>query len=151
MWQRAHVSTPYDEDSVDPHFGVPRLARVYDALDPDNLRAIVIRMSLLLTGLMGAFSFFAVVPRTKTWFTSLGSATLVVYLFHGFVVLSAEFAGFPGWANDHMPFAWLLTTIVAVLLALLLAWAPVSTRLNVLVDPVGALARRRRGRVPTSA
>ena len=32
--------------------------------------------------------------RRKTWFTALGGATLVVYLFHGFVILGAEFAGF---------------------------------------------------------
>ncbi len=125
----------------------------YDALDPDNLRAVTIRMSLLIAGLAGAFAFFAVVPRTKTWFSALGGATLVVYLFHGFAVLGAEFAGFPGWATDHMPLAWALTTVTAVLLALILAWAPVSTRLNALVDPVGAVARRRRrrpGRDPSS-
>jgi fucose 4-O-acetylase-like acetyltransferase len=122
----------------------------YDSLDPDNARAFVIRMSLLITGVVGAFAFFAVVPRTRTWFTSLGSATLVVYLFHGFVVLGAEFAGFPGWATGHMPWAWILTTAVAPALALFLAWSPVSTRLNVLVDPVGALRRRRRGQAPTS-
>ena len=71
----------------------------YDALDPNNLRAITIRMSLLLTGLVGAFAFFALVPRTKTWFSTLGGATLVVYLFHGFAILGAEFAGFPEWAD----------------------------------------------------
>ncbi len=98
----------------------------YDALDPNNLRAITIRLSLLVTGLVGAFAFFAVVPRTKAWFTSLGGATLVVYLFHGFLVLSAEFAGFPGWASTHMPFAWLLTTVVALGVGVLLAWSPVA-------------------------
>jgi fucose 4-O-acetylase-like acetyltransferase len=125
----------------------------YDALDPSDLRAITIRMALLITGLVGAFAFFAVVPRTKTWFTALGGATLVVYLFHGFFVLGAEFAGFPGWSRDHMPLAFLVTTGAAVALALLLAWPPVATRLNVLVDPVGAFARRRRtrpDRVPSS-
>jgi fucose 4-O-acetylase-like acetyltransferase len=122
----------------------------YDVLDPNDVRAMTIRMSLLITGLVGSFAFFAVVPRTKTWFSSLGAATLVVYLFHGFVVLGAEFADFPGWATDHMPLAWVLTTLVAICLALLLAWVPVSTRLNVLVDPVGALRRRHGGRAPTS-
>lgn len=122
----------------------------YDELDPNNLRAMVIRFSLLITGLLGAFAFFAVVPRTKTWFSSLGAATLVVYLMHGFVVLGAEFAGFPEWAGDHMPWAWFLTTACAIALALVLAWRPVATRLNVLVDPVGAVRRRRRGRAPSS-
>ena len=122
----------------------------YDALDPNNLRAITIRMSLLLVGLVGAFAFFSVVPRTRTWFSALGGATLVVYLFHGFVVLSAEFAGFPGWATAHVAVAFALTTTAAISVALILAWAPVSTRLNVLVDPVGALKRKRRGRAPTT-
>ncbi len=124
----------------------------YDALDPDNVRAMTIRMSLLLTGLVGSFAFFAVVPRAKGWFSALGSATLVVYLFHGFFVLSAEFAGFEGWAADHWPLSWLLVTPAAVGVALLLAWPPVARRLDVAVDPAGAISRRRtrRGRVPTS-
>ena len=98
-------------------------------------------MALLITGVVGAFAFFAVVPRTKTWFSALGSATLVVYLFHGFFVLGAEFAGFPAWAADHMPLAWVLTTVAAPVLAVFLAWRPVSRRLNVLVDPVGTFTR----------
>ena len=124
----------------------------YDELDPDNLRAIVIRMSLLLTGLVGSFAFFAVVPRTKTWFSALGGATLVVYLFHGFFVLGAEFAGFMGWAEDHWPLSLVLVTVVAACLAIFLAWKPVSSRLNVCVDPIGTISRRRRrrGRAPSS-
>ncbi len=102
----------------------------YDSLDPDNLRAIVIRMSLLLSGLVGSFAFFAVVPRTKTWFSTLGGATLVVYLFHGFFVLGAEFAGFKGWAADHWPLSLILVTILAPALAIFLAWKPVSSRLT---------------------
>ena len=121
---------------------------VYDELDPDVLRAITIRMGLLITGVVGAFAFFAVVPRTKTWFSTLGSATLVVYLFHGFFVLGAEFAGFPAWAADHMPLAWVVTTVAAPVIAVFLAWPPVSRRLNVLVDPVGAISRRRRRTPP---
>jgi fucose 4-O-acetylase-like acetyltransferase len=122
----------------------------YDALDPDDMRAVTIRMVLLLLGLAGAFAFFTVVPRARTWFSALGAATLVVYLFHGFVVLGAEFAGYMGWAEQHWPLSLLLTTVVAVLLALALAWAPVSRRLNIVVDPVGTISRRRRGRVPSS-
>ena len=118
----------------------------YDALDPDNLRALVIRMALLLSGLVGAFAFFTVVPRGRSWYSALGSATLVVYLLHGFGVLGAEFAGYPGWAEDHMPWAMLLATACAVAVALLLAWAPVSRRLNWLVDPVGSLRRHRAAR-----
>ena len=122
----------------------------YDALDPDNVRAITIRMSLLIVGLCGAFAFFTVVPRVKSWYSALGGATLVVYLFHGFFVLGAEFAGFKEWAADHWPLSLVLVTVLAVPLALFLAWSPVSTRLNVLVDPVGALRRRRARQAPSS-
>jgi fucose 4-O-acetylase-like acetyltransferase len=115
----------------------------YDSLDPDNLRAMVIRMSLLISGLVGSFAFFSVVPRTRTWFSTLGGATLVVYLFHGFVVLGAEFAGFKGWAADHWPLSLILVTALAPMLALSLAWKPVSSRLTKFVDPVGAFTRRR--------
>ncbi|GAB3660471.1 acyltransferase family protein [Nocardioides korecus] len=118
----------------------------YDALDPDNLRALVIRMSLLLSGLVGAFAFFTIVPRGRSWYAALGSATLVVYLFHGFFVLGAEFAGYPGWAEDHMPWALLLVTACAVPVALLLAWQPVSSRLTWVVDPVGSVRRHRAAR-----
>ncbi|MCW2819047.1 MAG: acyltransferase 3 [Marmoricola sp.] len=118
----------------------------YDALDPDNLRALVIRMCLLLSGLVGAFAFFTVVPRGRSWYSAMGSATLVVYLFHGFLVLGAEFAGYPSWATDHMPGAMLLVTACAVLVAVALAWKPVSTRLDWLVDPVGSLRRHRTAR-----
>jgi fucose 4-O-acetylase-like acetyltransferase len=122
----------------------------YDALDPNDVRAMTIRMSLLLSGLAGAFAFFAVAPRTKTWFSALGGATLVVYLYHGFFVLGAEFAGFKGWAEEHWPLSLVLVTVLAVPLALFLAWKPVSTRLNVLVDPIGTVSRRRAGRAPSS-
>ena len=115
----------------------------YDALDPDNLRAMVIRMSLLIAGLVGSFAFFAVVPRSKTWFSTLGGATLVVYLFHGFFVLGAEFAGFKGWAADHWPLSLVLVTVLAPALAIFLAWKPVSSRLTPFVDPIGAFNRRR--------
>ena len=37
-------------------------------------------------------------PAPSGWFTRMGAATLVVYLFHGFVVKGAEYAGFLGWA-----------------------------------------------------
>jgi fucose 4-O-acetylase-like acetyltransferase len=125
----------------------------YDALDPDNLRAMVIRMSLLLAGLVGSFAFFAVVPRLKTWFSTLGAATLVVYLFHGFFVLGAEFADYKTFAENYWPLSLVLTTVCAVGIAVFLAWQPVSSRLNVAVDPIGAITRRRKRRdqAPTSA
>ena len=116
----------------------------YDQVDASSVQqAFVIRLCLLIVGLVGAFAFFAVVPRTKTWLSTLGGATLVVYLFHGFFVLGAEFAGFKGWAADHWPLSLILVTLIAPMLAVFLAWKPVSGRLTMFVDPVGTFTRRR--------
>ena len=91
-----------------------------------------------------AVSFVALVPRRTFWFTRLGSASLVVYLFHGFLVKLAEYSAFPDWSGDHPVTSLVVAAFVAVAVALLLAAPPVAGRLNVFVDPVGTWQRRRR-------
>lgn len=124
-----------------------RYSDIDPSVDISDGRVFVVRVVMLIGGLVGAFAFFAVVPRGRTFFTSMGGATL-------FVVLSAEALGYKAWAADAWPLSWLVTTATAVGVALLLASDPVSRRLNHLVDPVGSLSRRRRRRrdqAPTSA
>lgn len=113
----------------------------YDVLEPDNVRAALIRLTLLGLGLAGSLGFFALVPRLTSWFTTMGRATLEVYLYHGFFVLSAQYAGFPGWAEQHWLVALVLTTALAIPLAMMLAWPPVTGKLHLAVDPIGAAAR----------
>ena len=108
----------------------------------DDLNALLTRALVLAIGTLGAWAFFALVPRVGGWFTRMGAATLVVYLFHGFFVKGAEYAGYPGWADDHpLPITFAVTTVAAVLLSLLLAWRPVASRLQELVDPLGYAER----------
>lgn len=114
----------------------------YAAMGEDGAHAVLLRSGVLAIGLVGALAMFAVVPRGRSWFSRLGAATIVVYLFHGFFVLLARYRGFPDWAGDHAALAFPLVTVTAVLLALLLAAPPVASRLNHLVDPVGWLQRR---------
>ncbi|MGY2873219.1 fucose 4-O-acetylase-like acetyltransferase [Marmoricola sp. URHA0025 HA25] len=116
----------------------------YDVLESNNLDAVAIRSVLLCIGLIGTASCFALVPRSRSWFSTLGAATLVVYLFHGFFVLTAKYEGYPDWAAAHAVVAFLVTTLAAIALALLLAVPPVARTLGVLVDPIGWLDRRRR-------
>ena len=118
----------------------------YDTLDSSDMQAFVIRLCLLIVGTAGAFAFFTLIPRRRSWFTAMGGATLVVYLFHGFFVLSAEFLGIRHWTADHPVIAFPLVTVAAIGLALVLAWEPFSSRLNVVVDPVNSLSRWRRAR-----
>jgi fucose 4-O-acetylase-like acetyltransferase len=116
----------------------------YADLDVSDARALATRGVLLALGLLGAWSFLAMVPRVSGWFTRMGAATLVVYLFHGFFIKSAEYAGYMGWAGDHAALSLLVTTLAAGALAMLLAWKPVSKVLTHAVDPFGYAERHLR-------
>ena len=114
----------------------------YSQLHVSFLTGVAGRALLLAAATALALSFFALVPRRGGWFSRLGSATLVVYLFHGFVVKSVDYTGFPDWSSRHPVTALAVSTLVAVPVALVLAAPPVARRLNVLVDPVGSWRRR---------
>jgi fucose 4-O-acetylase-like acetyltransferase len=123
----------------------------YEKLDVDDLEALLIRLAVIAIGLVGAMAFLALVPRVGGWFSRMGAYTLVVYLFHGFAVKGLEFAGFPGWAADHAHLALASVTTGALVLALLLAWRPVASRLQDAVDPFGYAERHARHAVAITA
>jgi fucose 4-O-acetylase-like acetyltransferase len=95
-----------------------------------------VRLAFLAAGTVLALSFLALVPTRRTWFTGLGAASLVVYLAHGFVVVTARYAGFEGWAASHPLVSWPLATAAAVTVALVLAWRPVAGRLDKVITPL---------------
>jgi len=109
----------------------------YAALESSDARAVLVRAAVLVLGTVGAWAFLSLVPRVGGWFATMGSASLVVYLFHGFVVKGLEYSAYPDWAAAHPVLSLPLTTLGAMALALVLAWQPVARRLGVLVDPVG--------------
>ena len=119
----------------------------YDELVTSDLHAAAIRAALLAVGTLGAWAFLALVPRVPGWFTRMGAWTLVVYLFHGFFIKTAEYAGYTDWQDATPALAIVLTTVLALALALLLAWEPLARRLNLLVDPLALVERRVRDRV----
>jgi fucose 4-O-acetylase-like acetyltransferase len=109
----------------------------YGELEDTDARAILVRAGVLVVGVVGAWAFLSLVPRVGGWFATMGSASLVVYLFHGFAVRGLGYSTYPDWAAAHPVLSLPLTTLGAVALALLLAWQPVARRLGALVDPVG--------------
>lgn len=113
----------------------------YRDLGVGAIHGMLERAGLLVAGLLGALAFLALVPRSRGWFTRMGAATLVVYLFHGFFIKSALYAGYQGWADDHGSIALLVTTAGAATLALLLATPRVAQVLNHAVDPFGTAER----------
>jgi fucose 4-O-acetylase-like acetyltransferase len=115
----------------------------YADLDAGFAEGVLIRLALLLLGGVVALSVLAWVPRVRGWFSRLGAASMVVYLFHGFLVRGAMYADTFAWTVAHPRVGLLATTALSVVLALALAAPPVARRLDVLVDPVGALRRAR--------
>jgi fucose 4-O-acetylase-like acetyltransferase len=116
----------------------------YGELDVSDERAMATRAGVIAVGALGSWAFLTLVPRTSGWFTRMAVYTLVVYLLHGFAVLGAEFAGLPGWAAAHPVLGFLVVSSSAVALALLLAWRPLASRLQHLVDPFGLAERELR-------
>jgi fucose 4-O-acetylase-like acetyltransferase len=110
----------------------------YAELGAGVLEGAAVRLALLVVCAVLGLSVLALVPTTRLWITGLGSATLVVYLFHGFPVKAAEYAGLRTLASDHPIGAFVLATAAALALALLLAVPPVARRLNLVVDPFGS-------------
>lgn len=116
--------------------------RPYDLLEQPVAGAMVTRVLLLALGAAGALAWLALVPRVEGWFTRMGAATMVVYLFHGFAVKELEFLGFVEWARDR-PWLGLAAAVGSGLaIALLLAAPPVRRVLMKVVDPFDVAHRR---------
>jgi fucose 4-O-acetylase-like acetyltransferase len=122
----------------------------YAELGRGPLAGALTRLAVMAVGLVASAAFFALVPRVRGWFTTLGSATLVVYLFHDFFVVALSRSGYPDLVRGNLALSIFWPSVGAVALALLLASPPVATRLTVLADPFGAWSKRR-ARVPSSA
>jgi fucose 4-O-acetylase-like acetyltransferase len=78
-----------------------------------GFRVAAIAVALALT-----IAFLAVVPGRRTWFTRLGSATMYVYLLHGFVTL---FLSYQDWYYELSGVEVALVTAGCVVLAVLLS------------------------------
>ncbi|WP_110206737.1 acyltransferase family protein [Nocardioides daejeonensis] len=115
-----------------------------DGVYVDDTTGMLLRLGVMAVGFAAALAVFSLVPRGRHWFTALGSATLVVYLFHGFVIRAAWRLGFPEWAQAQGDWVLWLTLAGAIAVSTVLASPPVASRLVWLVDPVAQLRKRRR-------
>lgn len=118
----------------------------YDYFGVDLAEGAWIRLRLLGLALVGSIAVLAVVPRRASWFTDLGAATMVVYLFHGFFIkLGGHWIReeHPAWTTTYADQALWPVLGLAVCVALFLAWPPVARRLTWFVDPIGSVQRTR--------
>ncbi|HEX8781222.1 MAG TPA: acyltransferase family protein [Nocardioides sp.] len=114
----------------------------YDDLGVDAPYAFQVRLTVMALGLVGAFSVLALVPRRTGWFARMGSATMIVYLLHGFVVKA--FDAPLGAFSEAFPIpALVASTLGAVGLSLLLASPPARRYLVWVVNPLGTWQNRR--------
>jgi fucose 4-O-acetylase-like acetyltransferase len=120
----------------------------YSDLDWAAGDAMRIRLIVMAVGLLGTLSVLVLIPRRGGWYSRMGAATLAVYLFHGFFVRYAEYAGWQDWSGRHPDVSLVVTTASAIGLSLFLASPPLRRALTWAVDPVGSIQRHRRPAAP---
>ncbi len=125
--------------------------RPYEMIGDPTPTAVLTRLLVLGVGAAGAFAWLALVPRITGWFTAMGSATMVVYLFHGFAVKELEYVGFVTWAHDRQWLGLVAAVGLGVAIALGLAVRPVRRVLERIVDPFDLAQRRVREAVQLTA
>lgn len=116
----------------------------YNEIPIDNEIVFQTRLTIMMVGLLGAFAAMSLVPRRSLgWFTPMGTATLVVYLFHGFVIKTVKALGWPEFTARHEVLGLVLTVLGAIALTLVLASPPVRRVLEPLTNPLGWLEAHR--------
>jgi fucose 4-O-acetylase-like acetyltransferase len=90
------------------------------------------RLLALAAAVALTIGFLAVVPGRRTWFTRFGSASMYVYLLHGFATL---FLSYQGWYYRITGAEVVLVTIGCVALAVLLSSGAARTAFRWAVEP----------------
>lgn len=106
----------------------------YAALGGTEWWAGGVRVVLMAIGLALSVAFFALVPRGAYWWTHFGQYTMYVYLLHSFVLYPFRETGI--LRNAEPTWLWLPAVILlSVVIALVLATAPVRRLFRPLVEP----------------
>ena len=107
----------------------------YAEMGTGFLEGAATRVGLLVVAVAMTVAVLAWLPTKGGWFTRMGAASLVVYLFHGFVVKGAEYAGVVEWAAARPYLSLVVVSAASAALALALAWRPVAKPLEKIVTP----------------
>lgn len=121
----------------------------YPVLGYDEFWAGGVRLALILLGFAFTVAFLLLMPRRTTWYTSLGAATMYIYLLHSFLLYPLRESGVlegpqPWWV---LPAMILLSIAISIALSLpfvLRAFHP-------LVQPRARWLFRQREPAPTGA
>lgn len=106
----------------------------YTGLGEDSWYAGFIRLALIVLAVVLSAAFFVLVPRSKTWLTPFGQATMYIYLLHSFVLYPLRETGV--LRGDHPTVFWLGGMIVAcILISFALGSRPVRRIFRPLIEP----------------
>lgn len=120
----------------------------YSGLGTDQWWGGLIRLALLLLATVLCAAFFVLIPRRKTAITTLGQATMYIYLLHSFVLYPLRETPF---LREHSTTLWLVVMIVAcIAISVVLASPLVRKIFWPLIEPrprwlFAAEGKRRRG------
>ena len=106
----------------------------YVGLGEDQWWAGFVRIGLIALAVVLSAAFFVLVPRSDTWFTSLGQATMYIYLLHSFVLYPIRETGV--LSGQHTTAMWLLGMILACIAISIVLGSPVVQRVfRPLIEP----------------
>jgi fucose 4-O-acetylase-like acetyltransferase len=116
--------------SIDPEWVHWR--RSFSQLGVDASAGIGFRVLALAIAVILTVASLAVVPTRRTWFTRFGSATMYVYLLHGFITL---FLSYQGWYYRISGWLVVLVTIGCLALTVVLSSRPVRRAFRWAIEP----------------
>ncbi len=106
----------------------------YVALGENHWWAGFVRLALLALAVLLSVAFFVLVPRSETWFTGFGQATMYVYLLHSFVLYPIRETGI--LRDEQTSAMWLLSMVLASAAITIVLSSPLVRRVfRPLIEP----------------
>ncbi len=99
----------------------------YRGLGEDQWFAGLVRLGLIVLAVLLSLAFFALVPRSTTWMTRFGQATMYIYLLHSFVLYPIRETGV--LRDDHSSALWLVSMVFACIAISIALASPLIRRL----------------------
>jgi fucose 4-O-acetylase-like acetyltransferase len=106
----------------------------YDSIADDQWWAGAVRLGFILLAVVLSAAFFVLIPRSTTWMTAFGQATMYIYLLHSFVLYPIRETGV--LSGEHSSAAWLVSMILACIAISIALASPLVRRIfRPLIEP----------------
>ena len=93
-----------------------------------------VRFGFILLAVLLSAAFFVLIPRSTTWMTGFGQATMYIYLLHSFVLYPIRETGV--LKDEHASASWLLSMILAcIAISIALASPLIRKVFRPLIEP----------------